>query len=222
MKPLVQRTNTVFTNIIDHKRQIAAYITGKFPVTSNRVNKYLFVLYYYDSNFILILPMKARADSEFIRVFTDLHENLLTRWINPAYMILDNEAYPAFKRELKANNIDLQLSPPGMHFRNAAERAISTFKDHFIAGICSIYPYFSMQNWYRLVDQANITLNLLRPSRLNTKISPYAQLNGIFYYKRTPMVRPGTSSPMHDKPHNRGTWKPHGQEGWYLRPEMLH
>ena len=33
MKPLVQCTNTVFTKIINHKRQIAAYLTGKFPVT---------------------------------------------------------------------------------------------------------------------------------------------------------------------------------------------
>ena len=50
MNPLVQCTNTVFTKIIDHKRQIATDLTGKFPVTSNRGNKYLFVLYDYDSN----------------------------------------------------------------------------------------------------------------------------------------------------------------------------
>ena len=33
MKPLVQRTNTVFTNIIDQERQLATDQTGKFPVT---------------------------------------------------------------------------------------------------------------------------------------------------------------------------------------------
>ena len=33
MKPLVQRTNTVFTKIIDHKRQISTDLSGKFPVT---------------------------------------------------------------------------------------------------------------------------------------------------------------------------------------------
>ena len=32
-KPLVQGTNTVFTKIIDHKRQIATDLKGKFPVT---------------------------------------------------------------------------------------------------------------------------------------------------------------------------------------------
>ena len=33
MKPLVQRTNIVLTKIIDHKRQLATDLTGKFPVT---------------------------------------------------------------------------------------------------------------------------------------------------------------------------------------------
>ena len=79
MKLLVQRKNTVFTKIIDHKRKIATYLTGKFPVTSNRGNKYLFVIYYYDINCILIRPMKSIADSDFIRLFTDLHEHLITR-----------------------------------------------------------------------------------------------------------------------------------------------
>ena len=115
MKQMVQRTSTLFTKIIDHKRKIATDLTGKFPLTPNKGNKYLFVLYDYDINCILIHPMKPRADSEFIRLFTDLHDHLLTRGINPEYKRLDNESSPAFQRELKAKNIDLQLAPPGIH-----------------------------------------------------------------------------------------------------------
>ena len=33
MAPTAQRTITVLTNIIDHKRQIATYLTGKLLVT---------------------------------------------------------------------------------------------------------------------------------------------------------------------------------------------
>ena len=58
MTPLEQCTNTVFTKIIDYKKKIATDLTGKFPVTSNRGNKYLFVIYEYDSNIKLIRPMK--------------------------------------------------------------------------------------------------------------------------------------------------------------------
>ena len=98
MTPLAQLTNTVLTKIINHKRQIETYLTVKFPVTSNRGIKYLFVIYEYNSNIILILTMKARSYSEFIRVFKYLHDNLLTRGFKPAYMRLDNEASITFQR----------------------------------------------------------------------------------------------------------------------------
>ena len=62
MKPLVQRTNTLLTKIIYHKMEIATDLTGKPFVTSNRGNKYLFVLYDYDRNIILIQPMNSRPD----------------------------------------------------------------------------------------------------------------------------------------------------------------
>ena len=121
-------------------------------------------------------------------------------------MRLDNEASPNFQRELKANNIELQLASPVSHLRNAAERSISTFKDHFIVGIWSTDLDFPMQNWDRLVEQAEITLNLLSPSRLNPKISEYSQLNGTFGYNRTPMTPPpGSRTLVHNKPHNGGT-----------------
>ena len=60
-----------------------------------------------------------------------------------------------------------------MHDRNAAELAISTFKDHFIAGICSTDPDLPMQNLERLLEQAEMALKLLLPSRLNPKLSAY-------------------------------------------------
>ena len=79
MKPQTQITNTLFDKIIDHKRQISTYITDKFSVTSNRGNKYLLVLYKYNINIILILPIKAISYSEFIQVIKGLHEHLLAR-----------------------------------------------------------------------------------------------------------------------------------------------
>ena len=65
-------------------------------------------------------------------------------------------------------------------------------------------------------------LNLLRLSRLNPRLSVYAQLNGEFYFNRTPMDPLGTIILLHYKPHNRGTWAPHENKGWYVRPAMIH
>ena len=45
MEVLETRSNHVFANIIDPQQQIATNLTGRLPVTSNRVNKYLFILY---------------------------------------------------------------------------------------------------------------------------------------------------------------------------------
>ena len=67
-----------------------------------------------------------------------------------------------------------------MHLHNTEECPTRIFKYHFIAGICSTDLDFPMQNWDLLLEQAYITLYLIRPSRLNPKLSEYAQLNGTF------------------------------------------
>ena len=90
--------------------------------------------------------MKARSDSKVIRVLKDIHEYLLTRGIKPEYMRLGNESSPPFQRYLKAKDIDFRLSPPGMHCHNMTEREISTFKDHFIAGLYSTDLYLPIKN----------------------------------------------------------------------------
>jgi hypothetical protein len=104
---------------------------------------------------------------------------------------MDNEASAAVKEFLRKENIQYQLVPPYIHRRNAAERAIRTFKAHFIAGISTVDAHFHMHIWCRLVNQAIITLNLLRNSRLNKKFSAYAQVFGQFYLSTTLLAPPG-------------------------------
>ena len=121
----------------------------------------------------------------------------------PRHQRLDNEASTAFQADLSAKKIDFQLVPPNIHRRNAAERAIRTFKNHFIAGLSSVHPTFPIQLWCRLLQQAELTLNLLRPSRLNSKLSAYAQLEGAFNFNRTPLVPPGVKTLVYEKPSQR-------------------
>jgi hypothetical protein len=63
---------------------------------------------------------------------------------------------------MTSEHVDFQLTPPHLHRRNATERAIRTFKNHFIAGLCTTNPDFPLHLWDRLLPQALITLNLLR------------------------------------------------------------
>jgi hypothetical protein len=68
----------------------------------------------------------------------------------------------------------------------------------------------------------DITLNLLRKSRINLRISAYAQLNGHFDFNRTPLAPPGTLIIAHEKPDQRASWDPHGLDGYYLGPTLDH
>ena len=82
--------------------------------------------------------------------------------------ILDNECSEDLKAALNKQKLTYELAPPHMHRRNAAERAIRTFKNHFLAGLASCPPDFPISEWDRLIPQAQLTLNLLRNSRVST------------------------------------------------------
>ena len=119
-------------------------------------------------------------------------------------------------------NEKFQLVPPYIHQRNSAEQAIRTFKEHFISGLSSTHKDFLLHLWCRLIPHAILTLNLLRQSCMNPKLSRYAQLHGKFKYNATPLAPPGTQVIIHEKPTVRGAWAPHGVKGWYLSPSMNH
>jgi hypothetical protein len=146
----------------------------------------------------------------------------VARGLNPKLMKLDNEASKLLKTYLHQQNIIFQLVPPYSHRRNSAERAIRSFKDHLIAGLCSTDKSFPMHLWDRLLPQAVITLNMLRTSRINSKLSAATHIYGQYDFNRAPMAPPGTRIIAHGTPHRRRTWAPHGQDGWYIGPALEH
>ena len=81
-----------------------------------------------------------------------MHAKLCAAGLRPQLQRLDNECSAILKEFLQAENVDYQLVPPGCHRRNAAERAIRTFKNHFIAGLCSLDKDFPLHLWDQLVD----------------------------------------------------------------------
>jgi hypothetical protein len=168
---LPQRTHEVYTTITDINGKVYTDLTGRFPTTSSKGNKYILVLYEYDGNVILAGPMKTKADAEAVRAYTLLYRQLTNARLRPNFQIMDNEASTAVKYFLKQNNIAYQLVPTHIHRRNAAERAIHTFKSHFVAGLATTDGHFPMHLWCQLVHQTTITLNLLQKSRLKKIVS---------------------------------------------------
>jgi len=117
---------------------------------------------------------------------------------------------------LTAKGIDYQLIPPNLHHHNAAKRAICTFKNHFIADLCSTDKDFPIHLWDRLLLQAELSLNLLHGSCINSSLSAWAQLHGTFDFNHTPITPPGIQVLMHEKPTAQCTWAPHCSTRWYL------
>ena len=84
----------------------------------------------------------------------------------PNIYIMDNEASTEIKRSIARRNGTYQLAEPHNHRTLVADQAIQKYKEHFIAGLCSTDAKFQLNQLDRLIVEANLTLNLLRMSRI--------------------------------------------------------
>ncbi|KAG7350061.1 reverse transcriptase RNA-dependent DNA polymerase [Nitzschia inconspicua] len=218
--PTNERTSHCFAATFEPTGKIYSNLTGKFVAPSSTGNNYILVVYGFDSNTILTVPMRNRSQQSHTEAFRIAHQRLVRAGLRPRLQLLDNECSALLKDFMHDQNLDFQLVPPYLHRRNAAERAIRTFKNHFIAGLCSTDPAFPIHLWDRLLPHAELTLNLLRGSRLNPKLSAWAQLHGTFDYNRTPLAPPGCQVLVHEKPAQRESWAPHATDGWYIGPAL--
>jgi hypothetical protein len=166
--------------------------------------------------------MKNRSEAEAIRAYSRIYDERTEKGLKPKFQIMGNKASTALKHFLHSKDIRFQLVPPHVHRQNAAERAIQMFKNHFVAMLCSTDTQFPIHLWDRFIPRAVITLNLLHQSQINPKLWAHAQLHGILDYNKTPLAPSGTKVIRHKKPDHRGSWAPHGLNGWYIGPAMEH
>ena len=80
---------------------------------------------------------------------------------------MDNEASTALKITMTTLDIKYQLVPPSNHRAKNEERTICTSENHFIVVLCNVDKDFRLPLWYILLQQATISLNFLRQSRIS-------------------------------------------------------
>ena len=119
-------------------------------------------------------------------------------------------------------NMTCQLVPPDNHRRNIAERAIQTWKDHFISVLSGTAATFPRHLWCQVIPQAERQLLLLRQSNVFPKISAYAHVYGAHEYNAAPFVPIGMKYLGHDKPHRRKTFAEHCSKGYVLGTSFEH
>ena len=155
------------------KNMLGMDFAGRYPFTSQRGNKYVFVMYDYDTNYINAIAVKARKTSEYLRAFQECYDELARRNLNAQLVRLDNEVSRDLIACIEDNNLDYQIVSSGTHRSNPAERAIQTFKSYFLSARAGADPTFPKNCWDYLIPQTVIIINLLRPSRINPAILAY-------------------------------------------------
>ena len=95
-----------------------------------------------DSNYNDAEPMNNKSSKEQIKAYQALLARIKESGVcDPKRHILDNEASKEFQTEIK-KQCKLQMVPPDTHRRNIAERAIQSFKNHFISILAGVDPDF--------------------------------------------------------------------------------
>jgi hypothetical protein len=196
--------------------------TGQFPKQSRTGMNYIMVLAENDSDAILVEAVRNRSAGEMVRAYSVLIERLHACGIFPTKQVLDNEISQAYKDAIASFNIAYELVPPHNHERNKAERAIQTFKNHFVSILCGADKDFPLYLWSDILRQAEHTLNLLRPSRRIPAVSAYAYMYGQHNYDQNPFAPLGCKVEAHMMPSTRDTWAEHTASGYYIGSSPEH
>ena len=167
--------------------------------------------------------MKSRHHLEYIAAYKRTINFFSKLGRKPIFHRLDNETSAALESFARGNGISIQYCAPHQHRALKAERAIRTFKNHFISTLCTVADDFPLGLWNELLPQAEMCLNHLLPYPSNTSISAYAGLHGgAFDFAAHPIAPAGSKVVIHDKPAIRASWAPHGTHGYYLGPAPSH
>ena len=137
--------------------------TGRSPIKARSRNQYLMVAYHCDSNAIFFAPFKTRKDKHRLEAYKSIMTRLRKNGMSVNLKIIDNEASSKFKHLITEDlGIKYQLAPPDIHRRNAAERAIRTFKANFLSILEGIAPDLPKFLWEHLLPQTEMPLKFLR------------------------------------------------------------
>jgi hypothetical protein len=69
------------------------------------------------------------------------------------HQVLDNQVSAAYKQAIGNSDMTYEVVPPDDRQCNMAEKAIQTFKDHFVGVLSGCAPTFPMHLWCQLFLQ---------------------------------------------------------------------
>ena len=201
--PPIEKRKDIYITIYNPREKMFSDQTGKLLHISSKGNTYHMIVHEIDGNSTWIEPMKNKTEGEMIISRRRSLEIIKLQGIFPKHQVLDNNISAAYKAEIQATHMTYQIVPPNDHIRKIAEKAIQTWKDHFVGFLIGTETTLPMTLWCQKIPQAEHQLLLLRQSNVNPRISAYAHLYGPHNYYAKPFVPIGMYSLVHDKPCQR-------------------
>jgi hypothetical protein len=131
--------------------------TEEFVCQSIAKNKYVYIFYEYTSNHIFAEPIQSTSDKDITEAFKKCMQTLKKANITPELHLIDNQCGKLQIAALEKYGIKYQIVPPGIRRRNTAERAIRTFKDHFLSILCGTDDAFPLRIWAHTQSPASVT-----------------------------------------------------------------
>ncbi len=197
-------------------------LMGNFPFMSYDGSVCYLVLYHYKSNAIMATPITGLDNVCIFNAYKLNFKELKSKGYKPILNVMDNQATKYIKKFLTKEECKLQLVEPHNHRVIAAEQAIQTFKDAFIAALATTDRNFPLQLWDKLMTQVVNTLNMMHASRIDPTISANEILHGPYDWNRYPLAPLGCKAVVYEDGDMRGSWASRGVDGWYLGPSMDH
>ena len=102
-------------------------LTGSFSYMSLKGNVCYLIMYHYESNAILGLPISGFDDNTVFAAYKTQFEFLENKGFKIKLNVMDNQCTKQIKKFLTDKDCELMLIEPHSHRVNAAERAIQTF-----------------------------------------------------------------------------------------------
>ena len=197
-------------------------LTGNFPFVSFDGSVCFLVVYHYEANAIMAVPIAGLDNKSIFNAYKKTFDELTAKGFKPKLNVMDNQATRYIKTFLTEEECELQLVEPHNHRVNAAERAIQTFKDAFISALATTDKDFPLQLWDKLTPQVIVTLNMMRASRIDPTKSAHEILYGAYDWNRYPLAPLGCRAVVYEDGDTRGSWASRGVDGWYLGPSQDH
>ena len=194
-------------------------LAGRFPVTAFDGSQYIMISQYKSYIHAELLP--SRTEASLGAAFTRTYRFFKDHGHQILFQVLDNECPASLMHFFEQQHVVVDRVPPHQKRANKAERAIQTFRNHFLSILVGTHPNFPINQWHHLLPQAEATLNMMHAWPDNFTISAYHGIHRRPYdFLSHPMAPCGTLLVAHDPGGEK--WDNHGRIGFYLGPALTH